>query len=1333
MGVASRQFQKQRLIKVMNLAGPRYEKEVNVDVSIRSAFHALIKSQQFINLITDTTYRFSEAGQYIGNEHFYAVSNDHYKEIRKLKLYVVSRLRSINTASPDKGFRIYSVVHKIRQMQLKIDELIKLLEAADSEKKIKLPKDSHQSVKSEVNNLYELVHASYEVSSLLEGYDFSAYIKKSFLLKGEAGIGKTHLLCDFANEAYALGHPVYIFLGEEFVGITDPLKRICAILDDANSLNTINEEAKKKGKRAIILIDAVNEAQVKVNWDIMQSLAKYRYLTFVMSIRNGYEDAVLSSKLQSGIHTMTHNGINANNLANIESFFSHFEVPMPDVPLISREFSNPLFVKIFCRTYERKKTVRGDIGSTTLFEDYVRKQSNQVKRAAGLPNDTHLWRIVIKPFAEWMGQNATGRILSKKAHEIIEAALPGKSVILLQEMERHWLLTKVPHYTKGGKVSGHEYRFPYQRFSDHLIVRYLLNHHLKRTGDPKSYFAKHTPLGRILSPLYPWHIRSGLIEAMAIQVPERLEGVELIDVASAKFKRTSTAESSFLNSLLWRDLEMRNGAWRYFDKLKIIKHINFYARGNATRDGFDAVLMTVLSTAGIANHPLDAEILHAFLSKRTMPKRDEFWIPFLYYQYGEDGSVIDRYLNWTSSKLVRKLKSKQVILQTGIVLSWLLASSHRELRDRATKSLVNLLDGRYAIIKELLQKFDGVDDLYILERLYAVAYGCALRETRPSKLKTLALYIYDLEFSKNSPKINILLRDYARGVVELYHRYDPSVKFDEKNYKPPYSSTFPERIISKKTIEKKYPRAADDDKSYSSIEFSVQANVGDFGRYVIESNLHSFMNVKLDGTAPESEKDRCDAILKSLNASQKKLVDAIRGDPLSQILAIRIISNSAKQMRWPSEKHDGAKAKNDWKELKKTLTLSKNDEKILKKYLKGDHLRDNSMFDTIRGSRWIFDRAVKFGWDPALHGSFDRNIARNNYDRHKHKIERIGKKYQWLALYEFMARVADNFRVIERDGGVYNGPWQMHLRNIDPTHTLIKAGADTGDKMWWQKIDYDNWRLDISEKDWLQLDDIPDLRQLIATKDSNGKSWLSLNTHYGNKQRLEHIPQEKQYNFRRREIWLMLKSYIIRKKDLKTFMQWAATGKDFRGSWMPESHAFYSAFYREFPNQPAFVDQYSEYYGRTDWYKKSSKVPFDVMVTNDEFTEESSGYDHSLHEGFGIMLPARKIYIDMDVRSSNVEGQYKNYRNEVVFLDPHIKDDGRDALLASATHFSAYLKKNNYALIWTVIGEKQILDGGLGRDKNWPGRYEFSGAYYLDATTLQPVGDLYMKVHKTNN
>ena len=48
----------------------------------------------------------------------------------------------------------------------------------------------------------------------------------------------------------------------------------------------------------------------------------------------------------------------------------------------------------------------------------------------------------------------------------------------------------------------------------------------------------------------------------------------------------------------------------------------------------------------------------------------------------------------------------------------------------------------------------------------------------------------------------------------------------------------------------------------------------------------------------------------------------------------------------------------------------------------------------------------KYGYDVEKHGEFDHHASEG--DRHKHTRERIGKKYQWLALYEVLARVADN-------------------------------------------------------------------------------------------------------------------------------------------------------------------------------------------------------------------------------------------------------------------------------------------------------------------------------------
>lgn len=80
----------------------------------------------------------------------------------------------------------------------------------------------------------------------------------------------------------------------------------------------------------------------------------------------------------------------------------------------------------------------------------------------------------------------------------------------------------------------------------------------------------------------------------------------------------------------------------------------------------------------------------------------------------------------------------------------------------------------------------------------------------------------------------------------------------------------------------------------------------------------------------------------------------------------------------------------------------------------------------------------KFGYNVDIHGHFDRYA--NDGDRFENRVERIGKKYQWLSLYEVVARVADNFKITDwndNEAGYYQGPWQNGLRNIDPTFHLI--------------------------------------------------------------------------------------------------------------------------------------------------------------------------------------------------------------------------------------------------------------------------------------------------------
>ncbi|MFU0243010.1 hypothetical protein ACKI1J_45850, partial [Streptomyces scabiei] len=72
----------------------------------------------------------------------------------------------------------------------------------------------------------------------------------------------------------------------------------------------------------------------------------------------------------------------------------------------------------------------------------------------------------------------------------------------------------------------------------------------------------------------------------------------------------------------------------------------------------------------------------------------------------------------------------------------------------------------------------------------------------------------------------------------------------------------------------------------------------------------------------------------------------------------------------------------------------------------------NNQFNDQDLSNIAFKRIFEIGFSPKLHAHFD-NTQASNYDRHNHSIERIGKKYQWIAYYEVLAKLADNFQIYE--------------------------------------------------------------------------------------------------------------------------------------------------------------------------------------------------------------------------------------------------------------------------------------------------------------------------------
>src|SRR5207244_9653298 len=106
------------------------------------------------------------------------------------------------------------------------------------------------------------------------------------------------------------------------------------------------------------------------------------------------------------------------------------------------------------------------------------------------------------------------------------------------------------------------------------------------------------------------------------------------------------------------------------------------------------------------------------------------------------------------------------------------------------KCLKYIREYNLQFLQTILCEYLDVNDCYVVERLLAVSYGCAMRSRENDKIAVLAKMVYDRLFRNGSPPPHILLRDYARGVIEVALHRELGLEIDEKNIRPPYKSTW---------------------------------------------------------------------------------------------------------------------------------------------------------------------------------------------------------------------------------------------------------------------------------------------------------------------------------------------------------------------------------------------------------------------------------------------------------------------------------------------------------------------------------------------------------------
>ena len=108
---------------------------------------------------------------------------------------------------------------------------------------------------------------------------------------------------------------------------------------------------------------------------------------------------------------------------------------------------------------------------------------------------------------------------------------------------------------------------------------------------------------------------------------------------------------------------------------------------------------------------------------------------------------------------------------------------------------------------------------------------------------------------------------------------------------------------------------------------------------------------------------------------------------------------------------------------------------------------DKENFNGMWARKWVIKRAINFGWNQNLFNDFDRSRYVHDGERYGRRVERIGKKYQWIAYYELLARLADNLDLddFSLDSGEsliapLQATWQVGARDIEPTIIELAFG-----------------------------------------------------------------------------------------------------------------------------------------------------------------------------------------------------------------------------------------------------------------------------------------------------
>ena len=657
-----------------------------------------------------------------------------------------------------------------------------------------------------INEVTSTVHyPSSLIANLLDDFLYYALkgckrINHSELnILGEAGVGKTHIACNICDERLNTGVPALFVRGIRFTSDRPIEDQLRSILDLPSSyswndfLQALSATAEAHHTRIPLVIDGLNESTHNGAFSnvwrlglkgLVQEIEQFKNLVLITTCRTSYTEAIWGN--DDAPNVVYSYGFDTDDELEeaVIKYFNEYKIKADLTAAPLAQFKHPIYLKIFCETQNPTKDTEKNIyvGEQTLFEvfdKYLKQCNRTVCDHLGLHPKTSIIQPVLTKIAEYFWEHRSRHIPLDELVLIVD----GQS-----REQLDWLKSKTHAIESEGILVyrdwsevGEAMYFTYDLLGGYLIAQYLLQ---KASDDVHCFLNRKDTVAALFSEDYETlHLMySDIRRCLAALLPRE----------TGKFLHNHSGHATAIN------LSIR--AFFEISPKYINSHCtNLITQLFETHQNREPLLALAQKTIGHANHPFNASFWSERLMELPMAERDTSWTEYIRQNVESCERTLMRFeTSCQSNQQLSDISKKRLRLLAEHIM-WLLTSTVRALRDKATRALYWY--GRRAPQQffDLVLKSLSINDPYVPERMLAATYGIAMArhydfEDAGFANDVLPLYgrkLYETMFKPGAPysTTHILARDYARRTIDIALIHHPGLLTDDerKRNTPPFT------------------------------------------------------------------------------------------------------------------------------------------------------------------------------------------------------------------------------------------------------------------------------------------------------------------------------------------------------------------------------------------------------------------------------------------------------------------------------------------------------------------------------------------------------------------